>query len=152
MGWVALPGCDYRPVLSPSGRMEHRRSHGHRVFIEALESAAGSRPTQGVIHHSDRGSQYTSGAYQPLMSRLGMAVSMSRKGNRWDNAPTESFFATLKTERIHRRPWSTRQSVIDAVNEHIALFYNSSRRHWFTGGLSPVDYERAFDNWAALAA
>ena len=122
------------------------------LVIEALESAAEGRPTQGVIHHSDRGSQYTSGEYRSLMSRLGMTVSMSRKGNCWDNAPAESFFATLKTELIHRRPWPTKQSAIDAVNDYIALFYNSSRRHSFTGGLSPIDYERAFDNSAALAA
>ena len=122
------------------------------LVIKALESAAQSRSTDGVIHHSDRGSQYTSKEYRNLMSRLGMTVSMSRKGNCWDNAPVESFFATLKTELIYRKPWPTKQPAIDAVNEYIALFYNTSRRHSFTGGFSPIDFERAFDNAAAFAA
>jgi putative transposase len=81
-----------------------------------------------------------------------MAVTMSRTGNCWDNAVAENFSATLKSEFIHRRPWPKRQSTIDVINAYMALFYNSSHRHWFTGGLNSVNYQRAVDNRAAQAA
>ncbi len=81
-----------------------------------------------------------------------MTASMARKGNCWDNAPAERVFATIKTELIHRRPWPTKEVARHAISEYIAGVYNCSRRHSFTGGLSPLDYERAFDKKAARAA
>jgi transposase InsO family protein len=125
---------------------------GKALVMEALEMVAAGRSIEGVIHHSDRGCQYTSSEHRPPHVTTGHDGHMSRKGNCWDNASAESFSATLQTEPSHRRPWSTRQSATDVANEYIALFYNSSRLHWFAGGLSAIDYERAFDDSAGQAA
>jgi putative transposase len=83
---------------------------------------------------------------------FGMKASMSRKGNCWDNAVAESFFATLKTELIHRRPWPTRAVARKAIDRYISEFYNSRRRHSFVDGASPIEFEKAMRDSQALAA
>lgn len=128
---------------------DHMRTE---LILNALNMAVGQRCPEGVVHHSDRGSQYTSKAQQAALEKHGMVASMSRKGNCWDNAVVESFFATFKTELIYRRPWPCQKEARTAIHEYIGGFYNGSRRHSFLGNQSPVQYERMFNQEAALAA
>jgi transposase InsO family protein len=112
------------------------------LTLDALRMALGTRrPTEGLLHHSDRGSQYASGDYQNALATRGIACSMSRKGNCWDNAVAESFFATLKTELVYLSDWSTRDEATAAIFEYIEVFYNGERLHSHLGYVSPVEYE-----------
>ncbi len=95
----------------------------------------------GLMHHSDRGSQYAAGAYQKRLAEHGIVCSMSRKGNCWDNAPMESFFHTLKTELVHHRDYHTRDEARRDIFEFIEIFYNRQRRHSTLGYLSPAQFE-----------
>jgi transposase InsO family protein len=114
-----------------------------KLALEALGMALGIRhPDQGLVHHSDRGCQYASEAYRSELAARGIVCSMSRVGDCWDNAVAESFFATLKTELIHRRPWPTKSEARAAIHDYIGAFYNPNRRHSSLGYLSPMDYER----------
>jgi putative transposase len=111
--------------------------------LEALGMALGIRqPERGLVHHSDRGCQYASEIYRSELSARGIVCSMSRVGDCWDNAVAESFFATLKTELVYRRPWPTKAEVKAAVHDYIGAFFNPHRRHSSLGYLSPMDYER----------
>jgi transposase InsO family protein len=113
------------------------------LALDALEMALGRRvPETGLVHHSDRGCQYAADAYQSRLRDHAIVCSMSRKGDCWDNAVTESFFATLKTELIHRQPWPTRRETTHAVAEYIEGFYNPYRLHSSLGYVSPNDFER----------
>jgi putative transposase len=110
--------------------------------LQALEMAVGRRrPATGLLHHSDRGCQYTSADYRGALTELGVVVSMSRKGNCWDNAVAESFFSTLKTELIHRRRWTHRLELRSAVFEYIEIFYNRRRLHSSVGYKTPDEVE-----------
>jgi putative transposase len=112
------------------------------LVLAALDSALSSRkPAVGLLCHSDRGSQYASDDYQTRLKQAGVLCSMSRKGNCWDNAPTESFFASLKRERVYRTTFATRQEARSAVFEWIEVFYNRKRRHSTLGYLSPEQFE-----------
>ena len=102
------------------------------------------RPAPGLIHHSDRGSQYASGVFQAKLGEYGMICSMSRKGNCWDNAPTESFFNSLKNERVHGARYATRAEARADMFDYIEVFYNRSRRHSTLGYKSPI---RFLQNW-----
>jgi transposase InsO family protein len=102
------------------------------------------RPGKGLLHHSDRGCQYTSTGYRDVLAELGVAVSMSRKGNCWDNAVAESFFATLKTELIYGRTWPTRIELRAAVFEYIEVFYNRRRLHSSIAYRTPAKVESDF--------
>jgi putative transposase len=95
-----------------------------------------------LLHHSDQGSQYTSEQFQRLMADNGVTCSMSRSGNVWDNAAMESFFSSLKTERIARKTYRTRNQAKAEVFDYIERFYNPTRRHSTLGYLSPIDFER----------
>jgi putative transposase len=95
-----------------------------------------------LLHHSDQGSQYTSEQFQRLMADNGVTCSMSRSGNVWDNAAMESFFSSLKTERVGRRVYRTRDDARADVFDYIERFYNTVRRHSTIGYLSPVEFER----------
>lgn len=99
-------------------------------------------PKPGLLHHSDRGSQYTSAGYQETLAQAGMVVSMSRTGNCYDNAAMESFWSTLKWECVYRTKFSTRTHARLAVFEYIECFYNRQRRHSALGFLSPCQYEK----------
>ena len=94
-----------------------------------------------LLHHSDRGSQYTSEQFQRLMADNGVTCSMSRSGNVWDNAAMESFFSSLKTERIGKKVYRTRAQAKADVFDYIECFYNPTRRHSTLGYLSPIDFE-----------
>lgn len=110
--------------------------------VAALRTAiARRRPLAGLIHHSDRGVQYACGEYQRVLAANGMLPSMSRKGDCWDNAVAESFFATLEHELIMRRHWTTRAEARQAIFRYIESWYNLKRRHSTLGYLSPAAYE-----------
>lgn len=98
-------------------------------------------PEPGLLHHSDRGSQYASREYQALLKQHGMVCSMSRKGNCWDNAPTERFFSSLKREWLTGTVYPTRESAVDDVRAYIA-YYNSDRLHTTLGDLTPIEFEQ----------
>lgn len=111
------------------------------IVTDALTMAWFRRkPAAGVIFHSDRGSQYASGAMAAKLAEYGMTASMSRKGNCWDNAPTESFFNSLKNERVHGARYTTRAEATADLFEYIEVFYNRSRRHSTLGYVSPVRF------------
>jgi putative transposase len=115
-----------------------------RLVVDALEMAlAGRPPGEGLVAHSDRGSQYASEHYQGLLARHGITCSMSRRANCWDNAPMESFFASLKKELVHDENYATRAEARASLFEYIEMFYNRIRRHSSLGYKSPVEYERA---------
>lgn len=95
-----------------------------------------------LLHHSDQGSQYTSEQFQRLMADNGVTCSMSRSGNCWDNAAMESFFSSLKTERIGKKVYRSRTQAKADVFDYIECFYNPTRRHSTLGYLSPIDFER----------
>ena len=119
-----------------------------QLVTDALITALWRRGrTEALLHHSDRGSQYTSEQFQRLMADQGVSCSMSRAGNCWDNAAMESFFSSLKTERTARKTYRTRDEAKADVFDYIELFYNPKRRHSTLGYLSPV----AFEEQAALA-
>ncbi len=107
------------------------------------------RPGKGLIHHSDRGSQYAAKEYQIQLQQYGMICSMSRKGNCWDNAVAESFFHTLKTECTHEKRYSTRAEARVDVIDYIEMFYNSYRLHSTLEYQSPNDFEKEIINFAA---
>ena len=107
------------------------------------------RPGLSLLHHSDRGCQYTAADYRKALSDRGIDVSMSRKGNCWDNAVAESFFSTLKNELIYRRHWHTRQELKREVFEYIEVFYNRRRLHSATGYKPPAEFEDEYYRQAA---
>ena len=115
----------------------------HRqLVIDALQMALTTRqPAPGLLHHSDRGSQYASDDYQALLTKAEMIGSMSRKGNCDDNAPVESFFGTLKTELVFHRQYATWAEARLDIFEYIEIFYNRIRRHSALGFKSPVNFE-----------
>jgi putative transposase len=113
------------------------------LALSALNKALVMREIgPGLIHHSDRGSQYCAHAYHAKLRENGIAISMSGKGNAYDNAMVESFFKTLKTELIWRTRYNTRQEAASAIARYIDGFYNPSRRHSALGYISPVQFER----------
>lgn len=118
--------------------------HREESLVEdALWMALGRRrPLDDLLHHSDRGSQYTSLAYQSVLTRFHIQVSMSGKGNCYDNAMLESFFSSLKTECVHRSPYQSRSEAQASIFEWIEIFYNQQRRHSSLGYVSPVAYEQ----------
>lgn len=142
-GWlylaVLLDACSRRIV--GWAMAEHL---GGALTQDALAMAlARRRPGAALVHHSDRGSQYTARAYQAVLAQHGVAASMSRAGDCYDNALAESFFATLKTELIDRRPWPTRRAARQATFEWIEAFYNRQRLHSALAYQSPVAFEEA---------
>jgi transposase InsO family protein len=119
------------------------------LVTDALRMAWFRRqPAPGLIHHSDRGSQNAAGVFQDLLREYGMKCSMSRKGNCWDNAPTESWFGRFKNERIHGESTENQQTMRGRVFEYIEVFYNRKRRHSTLGYQSPIQYLR---RWAEKA-
>jgi putative transposase len=107
-----------------------------------LMASQRQRPGPGLIHHSDRGSQYAAGEYRQLLAKAGMKASMSRTGNCYDNAPMESFFHTLKVELVHQRRWATRDEARRDLFAYVEGYYNRQRIHSALGYLSPEQAER----------
>ena len=119
---------------------------GQRLTVELAEQAltmalANRHPRAGLLHHSDRGSQYAATSYQRVLDEYGLIPSMSRKGNCWDNACVESFFGTLKRELVYHRRYATREEARQDIFEYIEVFYNRQRCHSTLGYHSPAEYE-----------
>ena len=122
------------------------------LVIRALMMAVNLRhPPAGLIHHSDRGSQYASHAYQKLLKQHGMICSMSRKGNCWDNAPVERFFSSLKREWTGHRLYQTQLEAMADVREYVAAYYNSKRLHSTLGYATPLDYEKDLNKVSGIS-
>ena len=114
------------------------------LVTDALRMAIGRQlPGEALVAHSDRGSQYASACYQELLKSHGITCSMSRRGNCWDNAPMESFFATLKKELVYQTRYATRAEARRSMFEYIEVFYNRQRRHSALGYVSPCVFEEA---------
>jgi transposase InsO family protein len=112
------------------------------LVLNALDNAVRRRrPPRGLIHHSDRGSQYAAHGFRRALKRHGMRCSMSRKADCWDNAPTESFFGTLKAELVNDAAFESRQAACDSLFEYIELFYNRQRLHSALDYQAPATYE-----------
>jgi putative transposase len=120
-----------------------------RLVVDALEMALARRLTlkgsSALVAHSDRGSQYASEHYQRRLAQERIACSMSRRGNCWDNAPMESFFASLKKELVHHEDYATRDQARASIFEYIEAFYNRARRHSALGYVAPAEYERTYN-------
>jgi putative transposase len=115
---------------------------GQELTLPALHQALRHRaPPGGLLHHSDRGMHYTAASYQRLLAAHGISASMSRRGDCWDNAVAESFFASLKTELVADAQWGGRAEGIDALRHYLA-WYNGQRLHSTLGYVSPADFER----------
>jgi transposase InsO family protein len=142
-GWLYLAAVEdlYSRRVVGWALAEHL---GSRLVVDALELAVQRRlPGEGLLAHSDRGSQYASAHYQLLLAKHGITCSMSRKADCWDNAPKESFFASLKKELVHGADFATRAEARAAVVEYIEVFYNNERRHSSLGYVAPAEYERS---------
>ena len=113
-------------------------AHVANAFV--MRPARRGKP-DALLHHSDRGSHYTSDQFQRLMADHGFVCSMSRSGNVWDNAAMESFFSSLKTERTARKVYRTREEAKADMFDYIERFYNPKRRHSTIGYLSPMEFE-----------
>jgi len=141
-GWLYLAAVQdaYSRAIVGWSMAEHMRSE---LVTDALQMAVHRRrPDPGLVHHSDQGSQYVSLGFGQAARDAGIAISMGSRGDAYDNAVAESFFATLKKELIHRRSWPTRRELGSAVFEYIEAFYNRDRRHSTLGMHSPSEYEQ----------
>ncbi len=123
---------------------DHMRTE---LVLDALKAALGSRvpDIEGLLFHSDRGSQYAADDYRKALKLANVTASMSRRANCWDNAVAESFFSTLKTELVHNMIFLNRESAKTTIAEWIEIFYNRKRRHSSIGYKSPAEYERHYD-------
>jgi len=142
-GWLYLAAVEdlYSRRVVGWSMADHLES---RLVVDALALAVERRlPGEGRLAHSDWGSQYASDHYQSLLARHGITCSMSRRADCWDNAPMESFFASLKKELVHHEDYQTRTEARASIVEYIELFYNPKRRHSSLGYLSPAEYEQA---------
>jgi len=141
-GWLYLAAVQdaYSRQIVGWSMATHMRAS---LVVDALKMAlARRRPDPGLIHHSDQGSQYVSLAFGRVAGEAGIAVSMGSRGDAYDNAVAETFFATLKKELVNRRSWPSRLELQSAVFEYIEAFYNRQRRHSTLGMLSPATYEQ----------
>jgi putative transposase len=140
-GWLYLAAIQdaYSRRVVGWSMADHMRAE---LVVDALQMAlARRRPAPGLIHHSDQGSQFVSLAFGQKARDAGIAVSMGSRGDAYDNAVAESFFATLKKELIRRRTWPTRRELIGELFHYIEAFYNPTRRHSTLGCLSPAQFE-----------
>ena len=143
-GWLYLAGVkDVFTCELVGYAMDERMTY--ELTAEALIKAVNNkRPGRGLIHHSDRGSQYCSFGYQQLVQHYGMTPSMSRRANCYDNAPMESFWGSLKNELVHHNNYETRAQAHAAIQEYIEVFYNRQRRHSRIGYLAPAVFADKF--------
>lgn len=137
-GWLYLAGIKDLHTREIVGFALGERMTKELVSRALFGAVARARPLRGLIHHSDRGSQYCAHDYRRLLNQFGMQCSMSRKGNCYDNAPMESFWGTLKNELVHHRRYETRAQAKSEITEYIEIFYNRQRRHSKLGNLAPA--------------
>lgn len=143
-GWLYLAGIKDLFNGELVGYAMDTRMTQNLVMQALFRAVAAKRPGKELIHHSDRGSQYCSHAYQKLLRQFGMQVSMSRKGNCWDNAPMESCWGSLKTELVHHRRFVTREQAKREITEYIEIFYNRIRKQARLGHLSPAAFRQQY--------
>ena len=145
-GWLylaAILDLFSRRVVGWAGSANNDRA----LAMSALDRATSARtPAVGLVHHSDRGSVYASGDYGKALEKFGAVKSMSRKGDCWDNAVAESFFATIKGEMIDHADYRTRGAAIAAIADYIDGFYNPCRRHSAIDYVSPIEFELRFSS------
>lgn len=144
-GWLYLAGIKDLFNGELVGYAIDARMTQQLVMQALFRAVAAKRPGKGLIHHSDRGSQYCAHAYQKLLRQFGMRASMSRKGNCWDNAPMESCWGSLKTELVHHRHFATREQAKQEITEYIEIFYNRMRKQARLGYLSPAAFTQQYD-------
>ena len=142
--WLYLAG--HKDLFSGEivGYAMSERMTKNLVIQSLFRAMDGKRPPSGLIVHSDRGSQYCSHEHRKLMEQYGIQVSMSRKGNCYDNAPMESFWGVLKTELVHHKQFKTRKEAINNITEYIEIFYNRQRRQARLDYLSPVAFAKNY--------
>jgi putative transposase len=143
-GWLYLAGHKDLFTGNIVGYAMGERLTRNLVIQSLFRAVAAKRPAEGLIHHSDRGSQYCSREYRNLLERFDLKASMSGKGNCYDNAPMESFWSMLKQELVHHRRYRTRLEAMRDITEYIEVFYNRQRLQAKLGFLSPVSYERRY--------
>lgn len=143
-GWLYLAGIKDLFNGELVGYSQGERMTQSLVMRALFRAVAAKRPAVGLIHHSDRGSQYCAKDYQKLLKQFGMQSSMSRKGNCWDNAPMESCWGSLKNELVHHRKFATREQAKREITEYIEVFYNRIRKQARLGYLSPVAFNQQY--------
>ncbi len=143
-GWLYLAG--HKDIFTGEivGYAMGARMSKSLITQSLFRAVSAKRPAKGLIHHSDRGSQYCSREYRKILDQFGMKASISRKGNCYDNAPMESFWGTLKQELVYHRHYRSRQEAIQDITEYVEIFYNRLRRQARLGYLSPAAYEQKF--------
>ena len=143
-GWLYLAG--HKDLFNGEivGYAMGERLSRNLVSQSLMMALNARRPGRGLLHHSDQGSQYCSHEYQSLLRQFGLEVSMSQRGNCFDNAPMESFWGILKQELIHHRHYKTRREAVQEIREYIEVFYNRQRLQPGLGFLSPVAYVRKY--------
>jgi transposase InsO family protein len=143
-GWLYLAGhkdlCTHEIVGYAMGERLTRNLVGESL----LRALSTRRPEKGLLHHSDRGSQYCSQEYKGLLREFGLEASMSGSGNCYDNAPMESFWGILKQELVHHRHYRSRREAMEEIREYIEIFYNRERLQAGLGYLSPAAYARKY--------
>jgi putative transposase len=144
-GWLYLAGIKDLYTCEVVGYAMAARMTTALVSHALVRAVKAKRPRPGLIHHSDRGSQYCAQDYQDQLRQFGLTPSMSRKGNCYDNAPMESFWGTLKNELVHHRRYATRAQARCEITAYIELFYNRQRRHSRLGNCSPAAFAQ---QWA----
>jgi len=150
-GWLYLAGVKDVFTCEIVGYAMAERMTQKLTGCALFRAVQQRRPAAGLIHHSDRGSQYCAHDYQKLLEQFGMRASMSRKGNCYDNAPMESFWGSLKNELVHHYCYSTRTQAEASIREYIEIFYNRQRRHSRLGYIAPAVFAQNFSNLPASA-
>ena len=143
-GWLYLAGHKDLCTSEIVGYAMGERLTKNLISQSLLQAVTIKRPEKGLLHHSDRGSQYCSYEYRNLLDKYGIKASMSGRGNCFDNAPMESFWGTLKQELIHHRRYRSRREAMEDITEYIEIFYNRQRLQSRLGYLSPVAYAQKY--------
>jgi transposase InsO family protein len=150
-GWLYLAGVKDVFTCEIVGYAMAERMTQELTGRALFRAARQKRPMAGLIHHSDRGSQYCATDYRKLLEQFGMKASMSRRGNCYDNAPMESFWGSLKNELVHHCRYATRAEAEASIQEYIEIFYNRQRRHSRLGYIAPAVFARNFSIQSAAA-
>jgi transposase InsO family protein len=150
-GWLYLAGIKDLFTCEIVGYAMSERMTQELTARALFRAVQQKRPTAGLIHHSDRGSQYCARDYRKLLEQFGMQASMSRRGNCYDNAPMESFWGSLKNELVHHGRYATRAEAEASIREFIEIFYNRQRRHSRLGYIAPAVFAQNFSKMAAAA-
>lgn len=148
-GWLYLAGIKDLFTCEIVGHAMGERMTQDLVGKALFRAVQTQHPPAGLIHHSDRGSQYCAHDYRKLLEQFGMRVSLSRKGNCYDNAPMESFWGSLKNELVHHRRYETRAEAEAMIREYIEIFYNRQRRHSRLGNIAPAVFVQNFSKQQA---